>query len=94
MMLSVAQNVFQNRLLAHLATGFPGLDPSTVLGAGVTNLQDVVPPEYLPSVLEAFNQALTQTFYVGAAMASLSIFGGVGIEWKSVKGQSAQVATV
>ncbi|KAH8652595.1 major facilitator superfamily domain-containing protein [Tricladium varicosporioides] len=84
-MLSVAQNVFQNRLLANLREVFPGLDSLVVLGNGATNLQDLVPPVYLQQVLEAFNKAIMQTFYVGVAIVSLSIFGSMGIEWKSIK---------
>jgi hypothetical protein len=92
-MISVAQNVFQNRLVADIKAVFPGLDPATLLGnTGATNLQKVVPPEYLPEVLIAFNKALSSTFYVGAAMAGMSIFGSLGIEWKSVKPQTAVVA--
>jgi hypothetical protein len=51
-------------------------------------LRNVVPPEYLPAVLVAFNKALSQTYYVGVAGASLSIFGSVGLEWRSVKKQN------
>jgi hypothetical protein len=94
-MISVAQNVFQNRLVANLEAVFPGLDPLRLLGStGATNLQDVVPPEYLPRVLVAFNKALSSTFYVGAAMASLSIFGSLVVEWKSVRGPSDHVVAV
>ena len=94
-MISVAQNVFQNRLIANLKAVFPGLDPSSLLGnTGATNLQDVVPPEYLTQVLVAYNKALSSTFYVGAAMASLSVFGSLGIEWKSVKGQNDNMVAV
>jgi hypothetical protein len=91
-MISVAQNVFQNRLLANMTAVFPGLNPFLVLGKGATNLQDVIPPQYLPRVLVAYNKALSETFYVGAGMASLSIFGSLGIEWKSVKGQVDQIS--
>jgi len=84
-----------NRLIANLKAVFPGLDPSSLLGnTGATNLQDVVPPEYLTQVLIAYNKALSSTFYVGAAMASLSVFGSLGIEWKSVKGQNDHVVAV
>lgn len=38
-------------------------------------------------VLKAYNRTLDQTFYVAAAMAALSVFGAVGMEWKSVKGK-------
>jgi hypothetical protein len=94
-MISVAQNVFQNRLVANLEAVFPGLDPSTLIGnTGATNLRNVVPPEYLSQVMDAFNKALSSTFYVGAAMAALSVFGSLGIEWKSVKGPSDHVVAV
>jgi hypothetical protein len=85
--ISVAQNVFQNRLLSNLETAFPGLDlsPATVLGTVATNLRGVVPPQYMPPVIAAYNKALQQTFYVGVATASLSIFGSLGLEWRSVK---------
>lgn len=66
---------------------FPGLNltPATILKTGATNLRSVVPPAYLPPVLAAFDKALSQTFYVGVAGASLSIFGSLGLEWRSVK---------
>jgi len=91
-MISAAQNVFQNRLLTNLNHDFPGLiSASTVLETGATNLENVVPAQFLPLVLEAYNNAVCTTFYVGAAMAALSIFGCVGIEWRSVKGQGGVV---
>jgi hypothetical protein len=64
---------------------------ATLLGAGATNLRGVIPLEYLPLVLTAFNKALSQTFYVGVAGASLSIFGSLGLEWRSVKKNSGAV---
>lgn len=83
----MAQNVFENRLLSNLKTAFPGLNlsPATVLGTGATNLRGVVPPQYLPPVIAAYDRAIQQTFYVGVATASLSIFGALGLEWRSVK---------
>lgn len=91
---SVAQNVFQNRLLANLNSGFPGLNlsPAAVLGTGATNLRGVVPSEYLMPVLAAFNKAISQTFYVGVAGASLSAFGAAGLEWRSVKKKKTAMA--
>lgn len=90
-MLSVAQNVFQNRLLANPRAVFPGLDASLVLSNGAMKLQTLVPPEYFKPFLDAFNKAILQTFYVGVAMASLSVFGSMGIEWSSVRTQSRNV---
>lgn len=72
----------------------PGIGHEHLLGTEVTNLQDVIPRECLSRILETFNVTLTQTVYVGSAMASLSFHGGVGIEWKSVKDQNFQAAAV
>lgn len=84
-MVSVAQNVNTNQLLAGLARTVPTLDPSLVLRTGATELKNIVPPDMLEGVLVAYNGALTQTFYVGVATAALSIVGAVLIEFKSVK---------
>ncbi|KIM96201.1 hypothetical protein OIDMADRAFT_170908 [Oidiodendron maius Zn] len=86
-MISVAQNVFQNRLLSNLNSAIPGLNltPEAILGTGATNLRDIVPQEYLLPVLTSLNKALSQTFYVGVAGACVSVFGCLGLEWRSVK---------
>jgi hypothetical protein len=89
--ISIAQNVFSNKLASGLASSVPGLDPSIVLKTGATNLKDVVPDQYYHAVLVAYNAALTHTYYVAVAMSTLSIIGALGMEWKSVKGQKPTV---
>ena len=42
-------------------------------------------------VTRAYNDALMQTFYVFTALASLSIFGALWTEWKSVKGKKIEM---
>ena len=88
--ISVAQNIFTNRLAGNIATYVPGLDPDIILNTGATSLKNNVDAGLLPGVLFAYNKALTQTFYVSLALASLSIFGSIGIEWKSVKGKKIE----
>lgn len=90
--ISVAQNIFTNRLVSNLLAKVPSLDPSIVLRTGATSLKhaDGIDPRLLPDVLFAYNRALTQTFYVSLALAALSIFGSAGIEWKSVKGKKIE----
>lgn len=85
--ISVAQNVFQNRLISGLQSTVPSLQPSLVLQTGATSLQDVIPHQFLSAVQLAYNRALTQTWYVGVAMACMTVFGAAVIEWKSVKGK-------
>ena len=91
--ISVAQNVFTNRLIRNLLENVPTLNPAIVLQTGATNLKDAVTasnPSLLPAVQTAYNSALVQGYYVSVAMAALSIFGAIGIEWKSVKGKKLE----
>lgn len=87
--LSVAQNVFTNRLLGNLAVVAPSVDSQTVLATGATNLRNIVPAGLVSGVVTAYNDALSQTFYVSAALASLAIIGALGVEWKSVKAKKS-----
>ena len=91
--ISVGQNIFTNRLLGNLSANVPNLDPSIVLKTGATSLKDAITsinPNYLPNVLISYNKAIDQTFYVSVAMAALSLFGALGVEWKSVKGKKIE----
>ncbi|KAJ7089045.1 major facilitator superfamily domain-containing protein [Mycena crocata] len=89
--ISIAQNVFSNKLISGLAS-VPGVSPLLVISAGATSLKSAVPPELLPAVLVAYNKALVSAFYVSVAMSSLSIIGSVVVEWRSVKGQKIEMA--
>ena len=91
--ISVAQNIFTNRLASNLLEKVPTLNPAIVISTGATELSKVITatnPTLLPAILSAYNDALDQTFYVSVAMASLSIFGAAGVEWKSVKGKKVE----
>ncbi|KAJ7735121.1 major facilitator superfamily domain-containing protein [Mycena maculata] len=89
---SVAQNVFSNKLSSGLASQVPGVDSSIVLSAGATSLRDSISAEFLPAVLAVYNQALISAFYVSVAMAALSLLGALTIEWRSVKGKNIEMA--
>lgn len=90
LMISIAQNIFTNRLLTNLAAGVPDIDPRIVLSTGATSLAKAIPTKYLPQVLVAYNSAIMQTWYVSVATASLTIIGSVSMEWKSVKGKKIE----
>lgn len=91
---SIAQNVFSNKLISGIAQYAPGLDPKIVLTIGATNIQTYLAanePQYLSGVILAYNDALVKAFTVATAMAALSIIGSVTVEWKSVKGKNVEV---
>jgi hypothetical protein len=89
--ISVAQNVFTNSLLKNVRAAVPGLDPAVVLGAGATELQNLIPEQFLGAVQVAYNGALVNTFYVAVATSVLSVVGAVFFEWKSVKGKKIEM---
>ncbi|QUC23421.1 uncharacterized protein UV8b_07662 [Ustilaginoidea virens] len=89
----VAQNVFQNKLVSNIAAAhIAGLDPIKIVSIGATDIRTLVPKEFMPVVLGAYNDAVTNTFYVSAAVASLSIVGSSFVPWISVKGSKIDVA--
>lgn len=88
---SVAQNVFTNHLISNLKAVVPTLNPNLVLATGATNLQRVIPHQFLSGVQSAYNDAIMNTFYVGVAMGSLAILGAAALEWKSVKGKKVEM---
>jgi len=85
--ISVGQNVFTNSLLTNLKAVVPDLNPAIVLAVGATEIKHQIEERFLDGVLVAYNSALTQTFYVSVATASMSIFGAAFVQWKSMKGK-------
>ena len=82
---SVGQNIFSNRLVKDLAT-LPGIESAgAIVSTGATDIRHVVKSQYLPQVLQAYNQALTDVFKVPLALACFSIVGALAMEWRSVK---------
>ncbi|RKU40632.1 hypothetical protein DL546_001366 [Coniochaeta pulveracea] len=67
---SIAQNVFSNKLVHYVTEYVPGIDPKVVFATGATSIQTAIPKDLLPGVTLAYNDALTSTFIVFAAMAS------------------------
>jgi len=90
--ISVAQNVFTNRLLANLQKVVPDLSPALVLATGATSLKDAIPSQFLAGVQTAYNASIMSTFYVAVALSVLSVVGAVLMEWKSVKGKRVEMA--
>ena len=83
--ISIAQNVFQNRLIENLTRYAPMIDPGASIQGGAANLAERIPSRLLPSALFAYNIAVTQTFYVSVGTAALSFLGAGLVEWKSMR---------
>ncbi|MCJ1245728.1 hypothetical protein MMC30_002932 [Trapelia coarctata] len=86
--LAIAQAIFQSRLLAELALQAPTENAAAILAAGAENMRTTVGAGNLGGVLEAYNVAVTDTFFAPAAGAALAFFAAVGMQWISVKGKT------
>jgi len=84
--IAIAQNVFINKIFANMAVQAPDFSAAIVSVTGATDLRKIVPAEYLTGVIQAYSDSLDQCFYVAVALAALSFFGAVFVEWRSVKG--------
>lgn len=81
---SVGQNVFDGQLAKRLAD-ITGITAQQIQAAGVTGLFQIIPPQYHTAALEAYNDSLRVCFQVALILVCLSILGGLGMEWRSVK---------
>jgi hypothetical protein len=81
---SVGQSLLTN-LLASQLSGVPGLNPSSIVGQGATNLSSVVPSQYLGLVITAYNYACQRIFLASMGLAFVSLLCSLGMEWRSIK---------
>lgn len=87
----VANAVLNEHLVSGLKTAVSGLDAKTIAKAGVTQLRDLVPEGSVRRYLEVYNSALMNAFLVGVVLASLSVLGALGLEWRSVKKRQGRI---
>ncbi|KAL2255916.1 hypothetical protein VTK26DRAFT_2485 [Humicola hyalothermophila] len=89
---AAAQTVFSNALVDYVAEYVPQIEnPAMVLAIGATSIQEQLPTEFLPGVIQAFNDSLTDTFVMFAALSAICILGALIVEWKSVKGKQMEM---
>lgn len=87
LLVAAAQNVFNNKLIEGIPKYAAGVNPMIVTHIGATELKNVVSPAQVPGVLLAYNEALTNTWYISVAMVAVSAIPAVLVEWKSIKGK-------
>lgn len=85
--LAISQAVFANIFSDKLTGEIPGVDVQSLLISGSGAIRKLVPPEDLPVVLGAFNQALVGTFYISAGASATAVLISFGIPWINIKGK-------
>ncbi|EED18483.1 efflux pump antibiotic resistance protein, putative [Talaromyces stipitatus ATCC 10500] len=83
-MVSVAQNVFNRRLLTRLSNEIPGLSLSEIVNTGATHLVGLVGDSMRGEVVNAVNYALKWVWYSCTILAVLSVFGIAGMDWRKL----------
>lgn len=58
--IAVAQNVFNNKLIQNVAARGIPVNPALLLSQGATQLSNLVEPQFLGSLQEAYNDTITQ----------------------------------
>lgn len=84
--LAIAEAIFENKLVSRLHSyGFETHEVESILTAGSADARNVVSAAHLPGVLDAYNHAITSTFYLATSVAAVAFFLSLGIRWRSVK---------
>lgn len=68
---SVGQNLFVDKLLRNLGE-VQGIDGAAVVAAGGREFREIVPPELMDAVIDAFSSALRNVFWVALATPVLA----------------------
>ena len=80
----IGQSVFVSDLAKNLIK-VAGLDVPTIIAAGATELNKVVPVDKLAEVLVVYNDSLKNAFIVAVVVASSMVLPSLGMEWRSIK---------
>ncbi|KAJ5775632.1 efflux pump antibiotic resistance protein [Penicillium nucicola] len=83
--LSIAQNMFLDKLANDLAQNIPNFDPAIAKQNGATGLEGLVPVAYRPQVILAYNSAITEVFYIALGLVSVGLLAALGLQWRSIK---------
>ncbi|KAJ5184934.1 Major facilitator superfamily domain general substrate transporter [Penicillium cf. griseofulvum] len=84
--LAIAEAIFENKLVSRLeGWGFEGHEIEKIISAGSAEARSAVSAAQLPGVLDAYNHAITRTFYVATSVAAVAFLLSLGIRWRSVK---------
>jgi hypothetical protein len=81
--LTIGETIFTQSLVSHLRN-VADLNPELIVNTGATDLRNLVPQQFLPMVLQAYNAALSDTFKLSVGCAAATIIAGLTMEWKKI----------
>src|SRR5436190_4409991 len=85
LLLTFARTIFSPRLVDGLKKYAPTVNAEAVITAGATAIRQVVKPEEVLGVLEAYSLALSRDFYLAAGASVGAFLFCWGMGWHSIK---------
>lgn len=85
---AIAEAIFINSFLHELLRRLPNLNPQVVISAGPIGIRQIVPPEDLGDVTEAFQVAFRNVALVSLSFSCVAFLTAFGIEGKNIKGMN------
>ncbi|MCJ1296184.1 hypothetical protein MMC34_007750 [Xylographa carneopallida] len=92
--ITFGQTVFISRLGPNLSEFAPSVSAADVMSIGATQVRQTFSGAELAGVVLAYNQALTQTFYLATGGGAVAFLTSWGLGWKSVKKAEPSVGGV
>ena len=90
----LSQTIFNEQLAKQLSTNSPDVDVGRLLAAGTAAIRHVASPAQLPGVLQSYNVAILDTFYLASALSAVSFLCAVCLPWISTKAKATAPAVV
>lgn len=87
---SVGQNLFTDGLLRKLSK-IQGIDGTAIVAAGARGFREIVPPDLMNAVVDSFNSALKNVFWVALATPVLAWITSCAMEWRQLPNSKDQV---
>ena len=82
---SMAENIFSNRLLDSISSLAPsGISPSDVLNAGATGIEKNFSPQDIPAIIASYMIGLKAAWALGVALAATAAVASFGPERRSI----------
>jgi MFS family permease len=87
---SVGQNIFTDGLLQNL-NKLQGIDSEAIVAAGASGFREIVPRDLMDAVIDAFNSALRNVFWVAVATPAIAWITSWALEWRQLPGSKKKV---
>lgn len=87
----IIDTIFSNDLMQQLEARVPLLNADVIVITSPANIHNLIPPQYLALVLEAYDRALSKTFIFPIVAACFAFLCSLAFEWKNVRNKGMEM---